>query len=51
MACDIIVHAFFLAIPTLILLDERGGVITTEGLTYVFNDPDGEVRDIVHTTV
>lgn len=30
------------SIPSLILLNERGGVITTEGLTYMFNDPDGE---------
>ena len=36
-------YKFLLAIPTLILLDEKGGLITTEGLTYVCNDQDGEV--------
>ena len=29
------------------VLDERGSIITTEGLTYIFNDPDGEVSHIV----
>ena len=43
MLCIISRINFLLAIPTLILLDEKGDLITTEGLTYVFNDQDGEV--------
>ena len=31
------------AIPTLILLDEKSSIITTEGWTYMLNDPDGAV--------
>jgi hypothetical protein len=47
-AYDMILFTF-VAIPTLILLDEKGGTITTEGLTYILNDQDGEVHvfDIV----
>ena len=38
---------FSLAIPSLILLDKKGGVITTEGVTCIFNDPDGEVCIVI----
>lgn len=34
---------YYIAIPSLILMNEKGGVITTERVTYVFNDLDGEV--------
>ena len=30
-------------IPTLLILDEKGSVITSEGWSYMINDPDGAV--------
>ena len=33
----------FIGIPTLILMDEKGEVISTNGRGYIANDPEGEV--------
>ena len=33
----------FIGIPTLILMDEKGEVISTNGRSYIANDPEGEV--------